>query len=383
MRDAPTVLASLERAGDAPVALATVLRTRGPAYRRAGAMALFAADGRVLAGGVSAGCLEDDVAARVASAIASGRPLRLRYDADDNPFSIPSGCGGRVEILLEPVLDAESRAGLCGWLRAIAMVGDAGAAGIVLSGRDDAHGGFTRILATSDGDWWFNPVGAEPLSRAVRAALRADAPRAGAARIGGVFSYEGVDVAWLPVTPTPLLAIGGAMPDAAPIARHALALGWRVVVAEHRDTRRAQFGVDGVEWHVGDPATLRAIVGDDRWGAALVMYHAEDADREALTGLVSAPPSFVGVLGPRSRTAKLLRDTALADASAWPEWLHAPVGLDLGADDATEIAVSVIAELLGWYRGATGAPLARRDGPLHTPAPDTELQGNPAPWSPE
>ncbi|MDX2184242.1 MAG: XdhC family protein [Gemmatimonadaceae bacterium] len=381
MRDAPSVLSALERTGDAPVALATVLRTRGPAYRRAGAMALFAADGHVLAGGVSAGCLEDDVAARVASTIADGRPRRLRYDADDNPFAIPSGCGGQVEILLEPVLDAESRAGLCGWLRAITLVGDAGAGGIVLSGRADAHGGFTRILATSDGDWWFNPVGAEPLSRATRAALRADAPRAGAGRIGGVYTYEAVDVAWLPVTPTPLLAIGGAMPDAAPIARHVLDLGWRVVVVEHREARRERFGVSGVEWNPGDPASLHELVRDDRWAAALVMYHAEAADREALTALVTAPPAFVGVLGPRSRTARLLAETPLADATAWPDWLHAPVGLDLGADDASEIAVSVVAELLGWYRGATGAPLARREGPLHRASAHAELLGTPADWS--
>lgn len=344
-------------------------------------MALFAADGRVLAGGVSAGCLEDDVAARVADTIARGRPVRLRYDADDNPFSIPSGCGGRVEMLLEPVLDAESRAGLCGWLRAIAMVGDAGAAAIVLSGREDAHGGFTRILATSDGDWWFNPVGAEPLQKHTRAALRADAPRAGAGRVGGVFTYEGVDVAWLPVTPTPLLAIGGAMPDAAPIARHALAIGWRVVVVEHRDARRERFGVDGVEWHVGAPSELLAVVRDDRWAAALVMYHAEEADRDALVSLVSAPPAFVGVLGPRSRTARLLADTPFATTDAWPAWLHAPVGLDLGADDASEIAVSIVAELLSWYRGASGQPLARRDGPLHPPSPDATLHGTPAAWS--
>jgi xanthine/CO dehydrogenase XdhC/CoxF family maturation factor len=178
--------------------------------------------------------------------------------------------------------------------------------------------------------------------------------------------------------------IGGAMPDAEPIARLALGLDWRVRVLDHREERLARFDVPGVERLAGEPATLAAHVAGDAFTAALVMYHAEAADGEAVRALVETPPGFVGVLGPRARTARLLAGTPFAGtspaAAPWPAWLRAPVGLDLGADTPDEIAVSVIGELLAWQRGTGGAPLVGRDGPLHATGSLDVLEGTPAPW---
>jgi xanthine/CO dehydrogenase XdhC/CoxF family maturation factor len=385
MRDARRVRAAFE-ATRTPTLLATVLRTRGPAYRRAGAMALLDATGAVLAGSVSAGCLEDDVCARAPRVLADGRPERVVYDADGGPFAMPSGCGGTVEVLLEPVQDAEHRQALGGWLAALESLGASGVGGVVLRGRDDGRGGLTRLLATPDGEWWFNAVGGDGLSAAVRGEVRRDAVRAAAVqaadvrRYGGASGSEPAEVAWFPVHPVPVLCIGGAMPDAAPVARHALALDWRVLVVEHRDGRRETFDVPGVEMIPNAPAALAAAAARDPYAAALVMYHAEAADAEALRAVVDAPCGFVGVLGPARRTERLLEGTPLAGAAAWPTWLHAPVGLDVGADDADEIAVSIMAELLAWQRGASGAPLAGRGGPLHAAAVAPAFEGQPVPW---
>lgn len=379
MRDVRRLRAAFDQAGDAPLVLATVLRTRGPAYRRAGAMAVLAADGTVLAGGVSAGCLESDVVARTPAVVARGVPERIVYDADGGPFSIPSGCGGRVDVLLEPVLDPTHRAAIAGWLRAVETLGTAGSIGIVLRGRADGRGGYARVIATTDGEWWFNVAGGDGFPAAARAAVRRDGARAAAMRSAGVFAYDDLEVAWHPVQPVPTLVIGGAMPDAAPIARLAAGLEWDVRVVEHRDGRREAFPVADVEHLEDTPASLGAIAGGDPHTAALVMYHAEAADGEALRALVETPCGFVGVLGPRARTARLLEGTPLADG-AWPEWLHAPVGLDLGADTPEEIAVSILGELLAWQRGTTAAALRGREGPLHAVASFDVLEGEPAPW---
>lgn len=379
MRDVRRIRAALLAAGESPLVLATVLRTRGPAYRRAGAMALLAADGRLLAGGVSAGCLESDVSARTPAVLKAGAAERVVYDADGGAFAIPSGCGGTVEVLLEPVTTSEHREALAGWLRAAESLGAVGACGIVLRGRSDGRGGFARVIATTDGEWWFNAAGSEGFAAAARAAVRRDGVRAAALRSAGVFRYDGLEVAWHPLSPVPVLVIGGAMPDAEPVARLAQGLDWRVRVLDHREARLDGFGVPEIEREAGPPESLAARVGADPFTAVLVMYHAEAADGEALRALVAAPPGFVGVLGPRSRTARLLAGTPLAEPP-WPSWLRAPVGLDVGADTPDEIAVSIVGELLAWQRGAGGAPLVGRDGPLHHVGAFEVLEGDPAPW---
>ena len=380
MRDARRIRAAFARVGHAPVVLATVLRTRGPAYRRAGAMALLAADGRVLAGSVSAGCLESDVSARTPAVLARGVPERVVYDADGGPFAIPSGCGGVVEVLLEPVEASDHRAALGGWLRAVESLGMASAGGIVLRGRTDGRGGLARVIATTEGEWWFNAAGSEGFVSSVRAAVRRDGVRAAAARRSGVFAYDTIEVAWHGITPVPALLIGGALPDAAPVAQLAASLDWRVRVLDHREARLEAFDVAEVARDVGPPVSLATLANEDPHAAALVMYHAEDADGDALRALVERPCGYVGVLGPRSRTARLLADTPLAGAASWPAWLHAPVGLDVGADTPDEIAVSIMGELLAWQRGTAGTPLGGRDGPLHAVGVLEVLEGVPAPW---
>jgi xanthine/CO dehydrogenase XdhC/CoxF family maturation factor len=71
------------------------------------------------------------------------------------------------------------------------------------------------------------------------------------------------------------------------------------------------------------------------------------------------------VLGPRDRTDRLLAepDVALTDSDRVA--LHAPAGLDLGADGAEEVATAIVAEVLATLRGRTGVPLRDRPGPIH------------------
>jgi xanthine/CO dehydrogenase XdhC/CoxF family maturation factor len=372
------LLAALAAAPAGPLVLATVLRTQGPAYRRAGAMLLLDAEGRPLAGGVSAGCLEDDVSLRVADVLRDGRPARVTYDADGGSFGVSSGCGGRVEVLLEPVADAPSRDVARAWLDALARLDEPAALATVLHGRADGRGGYARAIATADDAWWFDHAGGESVHGDVRRAIVADAAAHLAPGSGAVRRYGEIDVAWAPAAPSPHLVIGGALPDAAPVARHAATLGWRVTVCDPREGR--PLPLPPVATRVArPPSALAAIADGRRHAAALVMFHQEAFDREALAALVARPPGYVGVLGPRARTTALLAGTPLVESAAWPAWLHAPVGLAIGAEDAEEIALSIVAELVAWHRGADGGALSRRDGPLHAVVA-AAAAAPPAPW---
>src|SRR5687767_12025556 len=84
-----------------PLVLATVARTLGSTYRKAGAQMLLAGDGRA-AGLLSGGCLEADLMER-ARAVLAGPPVVVEYDtrsSDDLIWGIGLGCEGAMTILL-------------------------------------------------------------------------------------------------------------------------------------------------------------------------------------------------------------------------------------------------------------------------------------------
>ncbi|HEV7428211.1 MAG TPA: XdhC family protein [Thermoanaerobaculia bacterium] len=84
--------------------LVTVVRTQGSTYRRAGARAVIGEDG-TLAGAISGGCLERDIAERVAMWLADMDPRLVTYDStrgDDLIFGLGLGCRGVLDLLIEP-----------------------------------------------------------------------------------------------------------------------------------------------------------------------------------------------------------------------------------------------------------------------------------------
>ena len=73
--------------------------------------------------------------------------------------------------------------------------------------------------------------------------------------------------------------------------------------------------------------------------------------------------NYVGVLGPRSRTTRMLSESAI---KIHPK-LHAPIGLDIGADGPDQVAISIIAEILAHKNHRSALPLRQRIGPIHDP----------------
>ena len=98
--------------GDAEGAvLATVVKTGGSSYRRAGAHMLILANGATI-GSISGGCLEQDVIAHAEQVRQSGKRKLLSYDTtpeEDVLFGVGLGCKGVIEILVEPISQAAEK----------------------------------------------------------------------------------------------------------------------------------------------------------------------------------------------------------------------------------------------------------------------------------
>jgi xanthine dehydrogenase accessory factor len=91
----------------------------------------------------------------------------------------------------------------------------------------------------------------------------------------------------------------------------------------------------------------------------VICGHDEDASQPALRRLLSSPAPFLGMMGSRRHTGHLLDELRAAGHSeSSVARVHTPVGLDLHAETAEEIALSALAQIVAVRRNGTGAPLA-------------------------
>jgi len=333
--------------------LATLVSVRGSSYRRPGARLLIACDA-VAAGAVSGGCLERDLVRRGWWRTQGGAPALVTYDStdDDDGFGprIGLGCNGVVDILVERLPDDWSRTSL-GFIERCLAGETVGKLATVFRSRDPAlpPGAWLGLL----GDEVCGPAaGVEALRTAARTGAGVTACRPGE-----------VTALVERITPPPHLFVMGAGLDAVPLVALARSLGWRTTVwdpAARFETRARFAGAD--RRHTGPAAALRASVDAAVAPAAVVMAHDLARDGEALAMLLGSRARYVGVLGPRRRTERLL---AALGSPAWPASLHAPAGLALGAETAAEIALSIAAEIQACLAGETVEHLRDRRGAIH------------------
>ena len=378
MTDLARILAlwrELEDAG-AHYVLATIVAVQGPSYRKPGALMLLSADGR-RAGMVSGGCLEAQVASRAWWLTANG-PTIQRYSTAEEDGERPygSGCGGVVFLLLErrttasPLLAAIERAFDLRVPLAVATV---------LEGRQLGRRAFVGLEPGP-----LMALESEPgLVRSIDDSLQALAELSlarGESIDGEIAVGETKARTWADYRPPrPGLAIFGAGDDAQPLLKLAKELGWYVSLADGRSqlvtrerfSQADQLATLPIKDLPGIPSeeSQQAFGNLHREDAAVVMTHSFEQDSKILACLVAmdTPPAYIGVLGPQRRTYELLREAArllnlpasatAAQVERWLAQLHAPTGLDLGAESPATIALSVLAEIQKFRTSATALPL--------------------------
>jgi xanthine/CO dehydrogenase XdhC/CoxF family maturation factor len=352
--------------------LATITAVEGPSYRKPGACMLLAQDGR-RAGTVSGGCLEAEVARRAWWLTSSGVTVqRFSTVEEDGDRPYGSGCGGVIWLLLErrptaaPLLRALQQAFQQRTPLAVATI---------VEGNHLGRRAFAGVETGPAGDPLFGAP--DTLQHLAELALASKAP------MQSKVSIHGAEVrVWTDFRPArPGLWIFGAGDDAQPLLRLAKELGWLVAVADGRSNlaTRDRFSIAD-ELHVlkmeelpasqsaPPPQALANIRSHD---ATVVMTHSFEQDSRVLALLLGlkAPPAYIGVLGPQRRTRELLAEAARllnlpADSTGetverWLFHLHAPTGLDLGADTPETIALSVIAEIQQSFAKASALPLRK------------------------
>lgn len=165
------------------------------------------------------------------------------------------------------------------------------------------------------------------------------------------------------IEPEPRLVICGAGHVGAALARLARLVGYRTTLVDDRAdfVTRERFPDEQIELVAAGNWTeaLKQVIGGGRNVAVAVVTRGHNEDEECLRAVISARPRYVGLIGSKRRTnivLERLRETG-ADEDALRE-VRAPVGLDIGAVSPEEVALAIMAEIVGERRGGTGAPLS-------------------------
>ncbi|HZD76444.1 MAG TPA: XdhC family protein [Acidobacteriaceae bacterium] len=341
--------------------LVTVVGTRGSSYRSPGARMLILPDGSRI-GAVSGGCLEGELCRRAHWWTSASPSVLKSFDTstqeDNEGFGL--GCGGGIDLLLERLPSvADATHPLLAQQRVTESRKSAALAVVVEA---TATSGLRRGERFALGDVEQHPEIAAQLKRSEEIGCSFTAEL----REGSLAGCR-VFVEWL-VPPVQLLVCGAGM-DAQPVVAQAAALGWSVVVLDQRaDFARESRFPDAVRVLVAkDGAACAGLRLDDRT-AAIVMSHSFAQDTFFLESLLKQPLGYLGVLGSRRRTLDLL---ARVGCDAMPPGLHAPAGLDIGAETPEQIALSILSEVQACLARRHGGALRERDGSIH----GREVQG--------
>lgn len=343
------------RQNESKVAVATLVNTRGTTPRKEGAKMLVGEGGRVLGSVTIGGCVDAQVIEESADVLGTNAPRLLELDlGDEEAWEIGLTCGGTIEVFVEPVsLGRGDDATLAFYEKARAHAETGGRAAIVTR-LDAPHNGAKLLLLDTGGregtlgDGFLD----ERFATEARQALAAGKSR--------TVVLENVRAFAEVFAPPAIMLIVGASHVAMPLTVMAKELGFRTIVIDGRPrfaTPERFPHVDSLK--IGVPSELVQQVPLIPTTALVLVAHDYKYDLPVLRHALATPVGYIGMLGSARRGAailKLLREEGLSEESL--ARVRVPIGLDIGARSAPEIALAVLAEIQAVRTGTSGVPMS-------------------------
>lgn len=364
-------------------AVATVTEVEGSAYRRPGAKRVLVEDEAV--GAITAGCLEGPVADLAERALADG-PVRETFDltGEDDTWGFGLGCNGVISVLVEPADES--------FRPALARVADGERVAlvtVVAGDHPDASGDGTvpvgaRAFVREDGesadprtplpDDLLTAVGES--AREFAATGRSDTLEVETDRGTAEVFVDGLE-------PVPELLVFGHGEDVRPVTGLARDAGFRVTVATPRGARAdAERFPAAHEVVATRPPEVAEAVSRPADTYAVLMSHNFVDDRLALEALLATDVPYIGLMGPRKRFEEMRAGLGGDDDGGGVELsaddvdrIATPVGLDLGGGEPTQIALSVVSEVLAVSNDRSGGRLTDGERPIH-PRSESEWENS-------
>ena len=391
--------------------MATVVEVEGSAYRRPGARMLIWSHGQPV-GTISGGCLEGDACKKAQWLTRHGQPALQRYrtghadfytnpddyadsqDADeDEALAFGLGCNGTVSILFER-LNSPAMLAVSQLLQQVQTSQRAAVIATVISSqKNDAPENDAPENGLQLGDRLLLDPQQHELSWYTQTNISIDSSLHQALHNDVIFTLtrqkslhqtyqtpQGEISVFLEyVAPPNRLVIFGAGHDAQPLVSMAKMQGWHVSVIDSRPhfARKARFSdadhvccIDLKDMDLKGNSTLNYLTSLTKGAAVAIMSHSLAQDRHWLKHMLLNPPRYIGQLGPRYRTERLISEiqqnlTEPRHIEQGLEILHYPIGLDIGGDTPEAIALAIMAEITATMNQRSGKMLKQRDLSIH------------------
>jgi xanthine dehydrogenase accessory factor len=343
--DAEDVLqtASAWLSGGKRVALATVVATWGSSPRPAGSQLAVREDGAFV-GSVSGGCVEGAVVEEALGVMAGGQPRLLAFGvANETAWEVGLACGGKIRIYVERLETQPESPGATSGDTITRLLADRVARRSVVVATTLATGEQRLIHPFEPAQARDDERGPDPEAPALRAAAHA----AAVADQSTTCELSGSEI-FLRVHNPPLrLVVVGAVHIAQALCPMAAIAGFAVTVVDPRTAFATPERFPGVTLSTDWPDRALEALALDHRSAVVTLTHDPKLDEPALAVALRSGAFYIGALGStRTQAARLGRMRGLGFDDATLARIHGPVGLDIGARSAAEIAVSILAQIV-------------------------------------
>jgi xanthine dehydrogenase accessory factor len=352
-------------------ALATVVHVDGSSYRRPGARMLVTEEGE-LTGAISGGCLEGNALYKAMQVMISGKTTLVTYDTtdeDDARAGFSLGCSGVIQVLIEPV-NADDTNNPINLLKNITLKrADAVLVTVFnLTDKKDPDAG-THLFVRGGTE----VTGSSPVCEDL---LIKDAEKVLEERQSAFKNYvtAGINItAFIEIIqPVISLVIFGAGNDVQPLARMASILGWNVTMIHGKQFGTGNLQIDGsCKVVLSKAGNALDHVDLDNRTVFVLMTHNYNYDYQVMRELLQKDVAYIGVLGPAKKVARMteeLKNEGMTVTELNQTRIHAPVGLDIGAETPEEIALSVLSEIKAVLAGRKGGSLKDHTDTIHSRA---------------
>ena len=333
------------------VAMATLVGTRGTSPKREGAKMWIGEEGRILGSVTIGGCIDARVIADAEQALATSQPRLLQVDfGDEDAWELGLSCAGSLDVLIEPFdLTTPNNTLVDIYRAARAAIEQGKTVAIVTPLHDSTQRRLVFEDGTTDVDNEVRNVALDLMRKRKSATVSVGDPA-----VEMFFEVHG---------PPPTLIVFGAGHVSMPLVSLAHDLGLKTIIVDGRPrfaTRERFPEVD--ELLIGIPSEIAQTLSYNSSTFVVLTAHDYKYDLPVLKVVLHAGAAYIGLLGSKRRgkaIKEFLKEGGMADALL--DRLHVPTGLDIGADSAAEIALSILAEAVAIKSGRRGSSLRERE----------------------
>lgn len=344
-------------------AIAQVVNVQGSSYRREGARMIVFESG-IFEGGISGGCLEGDTLKRSQLAILKQEPSLITYDTSkEKEIGIGLGCDGIIDVLMTPVNQETSTVQI---LRKCLSERRSHIIATITSIRNKDE------LLKLGSSFYYNFERKElenmPASN-LKGFLESKIGEVIDNNKSGRFYWSSEEqevYTFIEIIPAQFhIAIYGDNYDVYPMVELAKVLDWEISLVGNLQKLKKE-KIKSVSNIYHKDFKERPII--DQRTAVILMSHDFKTDVGNLQKVLKTASPYLACLGPKKRYEKMLaqlKESGMELSDEDRARIHAPSGLEIGADTPEEIALSILSEILSVFKGKPGGMLKFKSGPIH------------------